>query len=244
MKAKLLKLLRKLIDKYLPPFHAANEADETSVSTVDTTIPTEEVTSPDFRAMVIEMLGLPADADDVAIQAAVDSLRAKATEMKAEDEAANERFTAGCKALGLADNSAPDAFHAAVLAVPNQIHAVMKAANEANTKLIAANEAAASARVDLAIHEGRIPVGDRAAWLAKFGSNHQVAANEISALRPMIPSQRIENPAQRTMAANDTHSRITQIQTAVNERMNAKGESYDEAFKQVQKMQPALFVKS
>jgi hypothetical protein len=232
MKAKLMKLLRKLIDKYIPPAPACNEADAPVVPPETPEEETPATNTLDFKAIVIGMLGLAADADDAAITAAVDALRAKATEMKAEDEAANERFKAGCKALGIADNSTPDAFHAALLAVPGL-----------RSQVTAANEAAASARVDLAIHEGRIPVGDRAAWLAKFGTSPAVAANEISALKCMIPSQRIENPAQRTMAANDTHSRITQIQSAVNERMTTKGESYDVAFAQVKKLNPALFVK-
>ena len=100
-------------------FVAANEGEETT---------------PDFRALVLELLGLSTETDDAGITSAVEEFRKVA---KNEDP--------------------PPADPPADPPEKTEEEKKMEAANaRLTTQLAAANEAAANAQLDLAIAEGRI----------------------------------------------------------------------------------------
>lgn len=180
----------------------------------------------DFRAVALELLGLPGEADDAAIQSAVAAFREKSkTEPTPEEvDAANERYRESCTALGIAEDSTPEDFHAALVVLPGRVEGAEKDLEAANTR-------AAEATVDLAINEGRIVMGDRDTWLKKIKDDPAAAANEIATLESKpLPNQKLGDMNKRKAAANTAKERSAQIQAAVNERMHKDGISYDDAY--------------
>ena len=194
---------------------AANEGEE----------PTEDPKPLDFKAIVLEILGLPAEATDEDIAAAVESAKAAAAPEQAEVEAANARFREAREALGLAGNATAEELHQAILQLPTQHQ----------KDLTAANEARAEAQVNLAINEGRIPVGDREKWIKKLKTGLDVAANELAALKPQVPNQELGNMSNQIEVAANAKERIASVKEAVEAYMADKGVDYDTAYAAIKK---------
>jgi phage I-like protein len=171
------------------------------------------------REQLIALLGLPSDADDAAVEAAIKALVKRAAD--AEASLANAE----------ADKTDKE----------TQLTEVTAAKADLETKL--ANERAA--RVDLltqsALADARITPADLPRWkkllTENFDANSVALANE----RPKLKTEQVADAGQAISVAN-TASRIQQITSAVEAKVST-GLSYDRAYAAVRREQPDLFKK-
>jgi phage I-like protein len=171
------------------------------------------------REQLIALLGLPSDADDAAVEAAVKALVKRAEDAEAKLAEAETAKTAK----------------------EGELTAATEAKAGLETKL--ANER--SARVDLltqsALADARITPADLPRWkkllTENFDANSVALANE----RPKLKTTQSSDPTKAISVAN-TSNRVQQITAAVEEQM-AKGLSYDSAHAAVRRAQPELFKK-
>ena len=184
----------------------------------------KEETTPERKTTVnkeqlIALLGLPGDADDAAVEAAI-----KALVKRAEDAEAKLGKTE-------ADKTAKEG----ELAAANEAKAGLE------TKL--ANERAA--RVDLltqsALADSRITPADLPRWkkllTENFDANSVALANE----RPKLKTEQ-RTSAEAAISVANTVDRVQEITSAV-EAQVAKGLSYDAAHAAVRRERPELFKK-
>jgi phage I-like protein len=96
--------------------------------------------------------------------------------------------------------------------------------------------------LDHAITEGRITAAQRPEWASKLDTNF---ANEAPALTKLAPALKTRSSTgdlgQRKADLANMQDRQLKVQELVNDRMKTKGESYDSAFANVRREQPALF---
>lgn len=171
------------------------------------------------KEQLIALLGLPGDADDAAVEAAI-----KALVKRAEDAEAKLGKTEADKVAKEGE---------------------LKVANEAKAglELKLANERAA--RVDMltqsALADLRITPADIPRWkkmlTENFDSNSLALANE----KPKLKTEQVADASKAIQVAN-TSSRIQQITAAVEVQMS-KGMSYDAAHAAVRREHPELFKK-
>lgn len=171
------------------------------------------------REQLIAKLGLPSDADDAAVEAALDAWikRAQDAEARVKELEADQT------------------------AKKTELAAATEAKAGLETKL--ANERAA--RVDLltqsALADARITPADLPRWkkllTENFDSNSVALANE----RPKLKTEQLSD-AGKTIAVANSVDRVQAITAAVEIQMS-KGLSYDAAHDAVRREQPELFKK-
>ncbi len=198
---------------------AFNEAAATTTLTLDA-----------LRAMVVELLDLPAETDDATIQKTFDTFGDESAEETKESAAQNERFKAACNALGIPETSKPEELHQAILEVPTKL----KASND-----IVANErkARAGLLIDVAVNEGRVTEAQRSVYLIAFNSDFEGTASKLKTEAKKIntDTSKISGLGDRKSVVANAQERQAKILAAVNERMEKTGENYDTAFEGVQK---------
>lgn len=160
------------------------------------------------------------------------------------------------QALGLAENSTEDAALAEVQRIKTdagKLAAAETAANAAQTQLtqqktLAANEttarttaenelkaartAHAKTLLDIAVNDGRITMADRPTHEAAFEADFDKAVTALAAIKKGTMSTNaleVDVAGARRAIATNQDARES-LQVAVNERMRARGETYDQAW--------------
>ena len=197
-------------------FRLPNEAPEIDLKEETNT---ERKSTTVNREQLIALLGLPSDADDAAVEAAVKALVQRAADAEAK------------LAKSETDKTAKET--------------ELKAANEAKTGLETklANERAA--RVDLltqsALADARITPADLPRWKKLLTDNFDTNSVALANERPKLKTEQRANATQAISVAN-TCDRVQQITAAVQAQV-AKGLNYDDAHAAVRREQPDLFKK-
>lgn len=180
---------------------------------------TTERTKTVNKEKLIALLGLPGDADEAAVEAAVQALAKRAQD--AEDK--------------LKDLEAAKTTKEAELAT------VQKEKKDVETKF--ANER--SARVDMltqsALADARITPADLPRWKKLLTDNFDTNSVALANERPKIKTTQESDAGKAISVANSTDL-VQQITAAVEAQM-AKGLSYDSAHAAVRREQPGLFKK-
>jgi hypothetical protein len=161
---------------------------------------------------LIELLGLPGDSDQAAVEAALATLREKAGKADAKE-------TEASAAKAEADTAKDEA-------------------QAANTALANERTARAEAVIDLAIAEGRLPKAERDAQVALFGKDFEAANTALQARKPVLKTREVSKDIGKR--ASGQASRQTEIVEAVNEARKA-GLGYDDAFAKVKTQHPDWF---
>ncbi len=171
------------------------------------------------KEQLIALLGLPSDADDAAVEAAIKALVKRAEDAEAK---AGQAETAKTAKEG-------------ELAVANEAKAGLE------TKL--ANERAA--RVDLltqsALADTRITPADLPRWKKLLTDNFDANSVALANEKPKLKTEQ-RSDAGKTIAVANSVDRVQAITAAVEIQMS-KGLSYDAAHDAVRREQPELFKK-
>lgn len=172
------------------------------------------------RKLLIEKLGLPAEATDEEILAKLDEVLQANTDA---DTAEKAKLDAAAATTEPPEPSAEEA-------------AAEKAAEEALKK---AREGEANARVDLAIAEGKITLAERPMWLGRMhGERREEEMNALGALTPKLNTTRLSLAAAKT-EVGDEHKRREAVANAVAKVMEEKNCSYSQAYATV-RQNPAM----
>jgi hypothetical protein len=176
-----------------------------------------------MKQQMLEKLGLPADATDEQILAAVDlaneakqvenAERLKAEKLKTDAETALANETAAVETLKAEKLTAETAL-----------------ANERKARI--------GLLLDGAIAAGKVTAADRGRWEADLEGDFEAKATELANAKPVIKTDaRTKNLGQRkeVSAASD------KVVELVNERMAATGEEWTPAWAAVKREHPALF---
>ena len=184
----------------------------------------EEETNPERKETVnkeklIALLGLPGDADEAAVEAAVQAMAKRVQDAEAklkELEAANT-------------------------AKGTELESAQKEKKDAETKF--ANERAARVVMltDSALSDARISPADLPRWKKLLSENFEPNAVALANERPKLKTYQVSDAARAICVANST-DRVQQITSAVEAQMS-KGLSYDAAHAAVRREQPELFKK-
>ena len=224
---------RRINGAYVPVrLKSVGFTNEPNIEVDPITLANEEDTL--MKKQLIEKLGLPADATDEQVLAAVDL----ANEAKSRADQADADKAAAEAAKTEADT-----------ALANEVTAktaAETAKSEADTAREAAETALAnerSARVTLlldgAIRDGKITPADRDRWQAELTESFDAKVVELANAKPVIKTAaRTANLGQRkeTSAASD------KVVELVNERMSKTNEDWTVAWAVVKRENPALFV--
>jgi hypothetical protein len=160
------------------------------------------------RKLLIEKLGLAAEATDEEIMAKLDAVLKENADMAATEKAKLDTEAA------------------------KQSDANPQAANTDEDELKKARMEAANARVDLAVAEGRITLTERAAWIGRLTGDHRESeANALMALKPKLNTSALNLQRARIEIGDETQRRET-IHNAVAAEQ-AKGKTYAEAYNAV-----------
>ena len=166
------------------------------------------------RKLLIEKLGLAAEATDEDITAKLDALLKENADMaaaeKAKLDAESEKQGSGGTDQGSGGTGQ----------------------ESDEDELKKARMETANARVDLAIAEGRIALAERDAWLGRLsGDNRESEANALGALKPKLNTGALDLQKARTDIGDEVQRRET-IHNAVAAEQ-AKGKSYKDAYNAV-----------
>lgn len=179
-----------------------------------------------MKEQLLQKLGLPADATDEAILAAVDlANEAKQRADQAEAEKANAEAAKSTAETALANETAAKT-------------AAETAKTEAETALANERKARIGLLLDGAIAAGKVTAADRERWEADLEANFEAKATELANAKPVIKTESAtKNLGQRkeTKAASD------KVVELVNERMAKTGEEWAPAWAAVKREHPALF---
>lgn len=192
----------------VPPVTLANEIDDS------------------MKEQLLQKLGLPADATDEAILAAVDL--ANEAKQNADQAAADKVAAEAAKTqaeTALANEAAAKT-------------AAETAKTEAETALANERKARIGLLLDGAIAAGKVTAADRGRWEADLEANFEAKATELANAKPVIKTESAtKNLGQRkeTKAASDN------VVELVNERMAKTGEEWTPAWAAVKREHPALF---
>ncbi len=186
-----------------------------------------------MKQQMLEKLGLPADATDEQILAAVDL----ANEAKQRaDQAATEKATAEAAKLE------------AETALANETAAKTAAETAAETlkaEKLKAEEALANERaarigllLDGAIAAGKVTAADRSRWETDLEANFEAKATELANAKPVIKTVATTKNLGQRKEASAASDKVVEL---VNERMAATGEEWTPAWAAVKREHPALF---
>jgi phage I-like protein len=184
----------------------------------------EEETNPERiktvnKEKLIALLGLPGDADEAAVEAAVQAMAKRVQDAEAK-----------LKELETAKT-----------AKESELDTVQKEKKDVETKF--ANERAA--RVDMLTHsalaDARISPADLPRWKKLLVDNFDTNAVALANERPKLKTSPVADAGRAISVANST-DRVQQITAAVEAQM-AKGLTYDSAHAAVRREQPDLFKK-
>ena len=185
----------------------------------------------EMREELMKMLGLPPEATDEQIMAAVKALaEAKAASTTAVAEAANEKTTlANEKTAALQQ----------VETLKNEKATLASEKTALETSLANERKARVDAVLDLAVKDGKITAAQRPQWASDLTSAFDTKVVELANVQAVISTvSKTTDLGKRNGPETD---RIQKVQMLVNERMSQSGEDYSTAFAGVKQKHPALF---
>lgn len=182
--------------------------------------------SDSMKEQLLQLLGLPADATDDQIVAAVT--------LANEAKQSAEKATADKAAAEAAKQTAETALANEQTAKA----AAERAKADAETALANERQARIGLLLDGAIRDGKITAADREKWAGELAANFDAKVTELANAKPVIKTEaRTKNLGER----KETSAAADKVVELVNERMTKTNEDWTVAWAAVKREHPALF---